>query len=474
MPKSLDEYLMEGPAAPGMGDVRLADDTLDVPRVPSPGMGDARLADRAFDIPAPPVPKVPRVSLGSVDLASKADNGALRQAVGSPSPLALQAAAAQKAAPADPDAELLAAQRRAANEGGMSHLGGLMDRAARTIIGLQPDDAVFARGEQAAQQGVQDLIQRREQARKAVEDQRARDSEDPNSDVSQRATRLAQAQGLIPAGMQITAAQWKDLQGGASVQAQREAAAANNNLANAQFGYQRQHDAAQMSQQAREAQAQREFQMALHASDKDADLRKALLEAEAKKAEKSALKPLPVETNQKIAGTLPAAQSLNTVWDKFSGVDALDGVNPLSAASRSYGDTVQNAAGPIAAGELPNARETPALVEHFHETLPSAIVTKERAAQNILGHFNNLETKLESELQTNKGYDTSGIEAQLQAVRAEKAKFTKNAAKFLPQAAPAAPGVSPAPAAKRPTRTDPRTGETREWDGSAWVPVGGK
>lgn len=255
---------------------------------PAPGvMGDVKLKD--WEAPAAKPKKAPKVSVGMP---------AAREA---PAPFAAlahfmpRADGAPQAAPQPQgDAELERAQKLADLDRTTSHIGGVIDRGARLSIGAPTDGEVFARGEANADTRIRDLMQKRdalrqrsEDAQKTLEQGRTNALYDEDSDVSKRATMLAHALKLVPPGTKITASQWGALQGGAGIEAQREAAAANNKLAEAQLKDTSQRGWAELRSHASDAAANRDLQRYIHQSDKAADYQRALMEAEAKKREKA-------------------------------------------------------------------------------------------------------------------------------------------------------------------------------------------
>lgn len=124
--------------------------------------------------------------------------------------------------------ELKALQARADREGNWNELGSLLSQNAALIRGHpeQYNDASFARGAQQARQGVKDFEERKAAARQSVQDdaqafqaKQLRDSLDPNSDMSKRATMLAKATGLVPPSYDgpLTASMWSDMKDGATL-----------------------------------------------------------------------------------------------------------------------------------------------------------------------------------------------------------------------------------------------------------------
>jgi hypothetical protein len=187
----------------------------------------------------------------------------------SPTPLVDTALVAKRPL-ADP--ELKAAQDRSAWLSDRLAASAIADSHWADAAHRQAHGDVYEAQQRAAQLPVEQLLKRRESAAALA-------SLDIDSDLSKSATLLAQAQQLIPPGTKITAAQWKDMTEGGKVQAQREAAAANNKLAEAQFGYQRQNDQTQREFLQQQANSSQGFQLKLHAQDKAAELQKAREEA---------------------------------------------------------------------------------------------------------------------------------------------------------------------------------------------------
>lgn len=381
---------------------------------------------------------------------------------------ALPSAPPAKPPPPSGDAELEQAQQASNKQADLMGALGLVNEAESKFAGNAPSD-FYKQQVARANVPVDQLLQRRAaaaQQAQAAQQASERDPSSPRSRAFQKVMGPMLPKGTPPDVVaQMSIADFNEGGIGKALVAARERA-----------------DALVQAKEKSDAESKRE-------AGKDAEVTRhnkaeeALKAQEigAKEAKSEKLKPLPAEINQKISGAATGAEGLNKVWDKFDSVGPLEGAAadlplvPTSRNAREYGDLLNTSAKEIAPAESPNARENPAAQAALAEHLPHPSDSKPRAAQNVMNHFGAIESRLQSELEANRGqYDTSGIERELNKVRAEKTKFIRKAAKHLGLPAGAAPSPAPsgAPAApSRITRTDPTTGETRAWDGNAWVKV---
>lgn len=312
--------------------------------------------------------------------------------------------AATGEAPSDPLAE---AQKNDAKDAGMSSLAANLSRARDLIVGTNTGD--YGAMQQKAANSHQNV-----EALQAKEQRDAyRSSTDLNSAVSQQATMLARAQGLIPPTASITAAQWKDIQGGAGVQAQRENAAANLELQKTIQEWQKQHATAELGQRATEGAANRNLQLTMERERMAAELERARIAAEEKQREAAAKaskegqpKKLGDQEFIKLKNYENAVRALDELKASY------DAESALGPSGGRYEDKRAQIAPTIAAADAPNARENVGLIEHTKEQLPDRWTRDSRGKaafdakrEQLLNNYKTFVDGLRS-----GGFDVSGFD----------------------------------------------------------------
>lgn len=194
---------------------------------------------------------------------------------------------------------------------------------------------------------------------KAVQAGQVRASVDPNSDVSKRARLLAVAQGLIPASYpgEYTASMHQDMLKGADIATAAKKAQAEIAQARAQMAETSRHNRADETLKGQE----------LGIQDKRATF---------EQAQKGRV---PEQEASKVVNQTQALQAIDQL-EKLHGEIGVLGLSPLGNSPKNrYDDAVSTLSGAVAAGALPAAKESPALMEEFKKGFPDATTGSERA-----------------------------------------------------------------------------------------------
>lgn len=326
-------------------------------------------------------------------------------------------------APTEED-ELRAAQARADHERKMLTLGAGLDRAMNTMLGRQGNEAAYAEAQKQAGQGVRDLMQRRDALRQAAADAQAKALSDPNSGVSQLATKLALSRGLIPPGQTVTASQWNLIKDAGSMKEAADRIDADNKRT-------------QMELASREKEGGLNRQNALQLErERMANERAMKLEdIQAKGVGKAGLKPMDAQTVEKHSGAAPGAES---VADAMQDFDKVAGLGLVGGDAARYKKTMEGRALATAIARNPLARESlSANSEHLADTyMPSPSDTKQTAAAKLADQMTGIERGLKERIQSFRaaGVDPSPLEGELQRMQGAKSRFYQTANKYLPQA----------------------------------------
>jgi hypothetical protein len=316
-----------------------------------------------------------------MDLSDYAEQDLKNLAAEQPPPAAAQAPAGPPSDPMDQlrpylvqrAREISTAQKDAAERQRWADMANGFERGGAMVAGREADKDAIARNDARAQLPVTQLKERQglesEATKNAAQDiglqkemtgaAQLRDSLNPGSDLSKRARLLAVAQGLIPASYtgDYTAAMHEDMLKGATIQQAREKTAAELAQHKAQLKF-------EQNKEAREA--------------KQGDRRLDIEEGRTK-FEQAQKGRIPEQEAAKIVNQTQALQALDQLEQLHKEV-GITGLSPIgNSAKNRYDDAINALAGAVAAGALPAARETPALMEEFKKGFPGATTSHDRA-----------------------------------------------------------------------------------------------
>lgn len=303
----------------------------------------------------------------------------------------MEAQQAPKTAPApaaqkpDPQADLAKAQAEARAKQRESHLGALLSDAGDLILGRGSQMTDIAkRGEDEANQGVKDLLQRREAERQAAQDKQAADLNDENSAVSQLATKLGQARGLVRPGQKISANQWNLVKDAGSM-----------DEAKARLDAEAERQKAELDARAKEGSANRANAYAI-----------AKLAAQTKEdIHGGAAKKLGDQEMVKLKNYENAIRGLDQLSDAYKHETA------IGPSGGRYEDLRDQLKGTLAAANAPNARENVQLMEEAKNETPDRFTRSSRGnaqfankRQQLLDNYRTFVEGLKG-----SGYDVSGF-----------------------------------------------------------------